>query len=312
LYPDPDGANLAEAVAQKYGLDSGRILVAPGSDAVINWLVRGWAGLGDEVIYSAHGFQSYRIRALTAGAKAIPAQETGMRTDVAALLSKVTDRTKLMFVANPNNPTGTYLTPTEIRDLRSQLRSDIMLVVDEAYFDYVQRPDYETALNLVNNSADNVIVTRTFSKFYGLAGLRVGWAYVPATVTAPLARMRGPFAVSDVSLAAATAALEDAAYAQATLEHNNTWLPWLTEQIEGLGYETTDSVGNFVLMKLNGGEAAAAAFDEHLRTAGFVGRRAQQNNLPDWFRITVGPEDASRGIVEVIQRIASDNRKPAS
>lgn len=302
LYPDADGLPLTQPIADKFDLDPSRILVAPGSDSIINWIVRGWAGQGDEVVYSAHGFQSYRIRAATAGVTPVAAAEKSMRTDVDALLGKVTARTKVMFVANPNNPTGTYLTPSEVRDLRDRLRSDVLLVVDEAYFDYVRRDDYESAVRLVENGDDNVIVTRTFSKFYGLAGARVGWAYAPHTAMAPLARMRGPFCIANIGLAAAAAALEDEDYAALSFAHNDQWLSWLKGEITALGYQTTDSVGNFVLMKIPGGENAAIAFVQALDKAGFSTRRADQNGLPDWVRISIGLEEANRGVLEAIKR----------
>jgi histidinol-phosphate aminotransferase len=307
LYPDADGLPLTQPIAEKFDLDPSRILIAPGSDSIINWIVRGWAGPGDEVVYSAHGFQSYRIRAATAGVTPVAANEKGLRTDVDALLGKVTDRTKLMFVANPNNPTGTYLTPTEIRDLRDRLRSDVMLVVDEAYFDFVRRDDYESAIHLVESGDDNVIVTRTFSKFYGLAGARVGWAYAPHTAMAPLTRMRGPFSISNIGLAAAKAALEDDEYAAISFAHNDQWVFWLKSELAALGYETTDSVGNFVLMKIPGGDDAAIAFVQALNNAGFSTRRADQNGLLDWVRISVGVEEANRGVIEAIKRCCQTN-----
>ena len=305
LYPDPDGLALAQAIADKFDLDANRITIAPGSDSIINWLIRGWAGPGDEIVYSAHGFQSYRIRAATSGVISVAASEQGLRADVDALLSKVTERTKLMFVANPNNPTGTYLSPAEVADLRARLRSNIMLVMDEAYFDFVRKDDYASSIQMVEEGGDNVITTRTFSKFYGLAGLRVGWAYVPAPTMAPLGRMRGPFSVTNISLAAAKAALEDDDYATASMAHNEQWVTWLNQEISALGYRVTDSVGNFALMQIPGGTDATIAFVKTLDQKGFSVRRTDQNALPDWVRITVGVEKANRAIVEAIKSFGS-------
>ena len=174
LYPDPDGARLAHAIAARHGLDPTRIITAPGSDAIINWIIQGWASNGDEVVYSAHGFQSYRIRTSSRGAVPVAAPERALRADVPALLAAVTPRTRILFIANPNNPTGTYLDSDELAVLRARLRSDILMVVDEAYFEYVDAPDYASALALVRDDSPNVIVTRTFSKFFGLAGQRAG------------------------------------------------------------------------------------------------------------------------------------------
>ncbi len=300
LYPDADGMPLAEAIGAVHGLDPVRVLVGPGSDSILGWIIRGWAGVGDEVVYSAHGFQAYRIRAATAGVVPVSAPEREMMTDIEALLDAVTERTRIVFVANPNNPTGTFIRPAVLADLRARLRANVLLVVDEAYNEFVTDPDFESAIGMVDNGADNVIVTRTFSKFYALAGLRVGWAYAPASAMGPLSRLRGPFSVSGIAMAAAVAALDDAEHARATLAHNERWRPWLIDRIRELGFEATDSVGNFVLMKIPGGPDAAAAFDQALRGRGFVGRLADQNALPDWLRLTIGTENCMEGLASAL------------
>lgn len=304
LYPEADGGPLAHAIGEKYDLNSAQILVGPGSDRIINWIIRGWVGVGDEVVYSNHGFQSYRIRAVTVGASAVAAPEIGLKADIEAILRTVTNRTKIVFIANPNNPTGTYVPSDELADLRSRLRPDILLVVDEAYYEYVDRPDYLSAIELVDNGGENTIVTRTFSKFFGMAGIRSGWAYAPLSVMGALSRVRGPFSVSKIAIEATIAGLQDTAYYEASLAHNQKWLPWLQEEIRSLGYETTESVCNFVLMKVPGGSEAAAEFDRKLRELGFIGRLAVQNNLPDWLRLTIGTEKAMTGLVAALKKIS--------
>ncbi len=300
LYPDPDGIGLAEAIGRINDIDPGRVLVGPGSESIINWIIRGWAGIDDEVLYSAHGFQAYRIRAMNAGARPVAAAEANFSANVDALLAAVTERTRLVFLANPNNPTGTFITPSEIARLLAGLRSDIMLIIDEAYYEYVAAPEYQSFLEIVNDQTENVMVLRTFSKFYGLAGLRVGWVYAPRFAIDALSRVRGPYAVSGVALAAAEAAMGDRAHALAARKHNDFWLMWTQEQLRALGYETTESVCNFVTLKIPGGVDAATAFDRKLRELGFIGRLASQNGLPDWLRLTIGSSEAMQALIPAI------------
>lgn len=303
LYPDPDGAPLSRAIAGRFGLEASRVITAPGSDAIINWLIQGWVGKGDVVVHSAHGFQSYRIRAVNNGAVPIPAQEQALRADPDALLAAVTPRTRILFLANPNNPTGTYLPLQAVRDLRQRLRSDVLLVVDEAYFDYVDAPGYASALSLVDDATGNVVVTRTFSKFFGLAGLRVGWAYVPTSMVAPLGKVRGPFVVSRIAIEAAVASLDDQPHQELARSHNLQWRVWLQQHICDLGYRTTDSVGNFVLFQVPGGNAAALQLIATLASAGYLCRLADQNALPDWIRVSVGTAQAMEGFVQALTRL---------
>ena len=301
LYPDPEGEPLARALAIHHGLDARRILTAPGSEAFINWIVQGWADRGDEVLYSAHSFQAYRIRASGCGARAVAAPETAWRADPGHLLAAVTPRTRILFLSNPNNPTGTWLDRDSVQRLRASLRSDVLLVLDEAYAEYVDAPGYASAIDMVRDDGPNVAVLRTFSKFYGLAGLRVGWAYVPTPMVGPLSRLRGPFAVTRPALAAAVAALGDKDHQTLARSHNRQWRAWLQHAIRGLGYETTDSVGNFVLFRVPGGAAAARELHAALATSGFITRIADQNGLPDWIRVTVGTQAAMQGFLQALR-----------
>ena len=301
LYPEPDGDSLVRALAARHGLDPRGIVTGPGSESLINWIVQGWADRGDEVLYSAHGFQAYRIRATTCGARPVAAPETALRTDVDQLLAAVTPRTRILFLSNPNNPTGTWLPRAELLRLREGLRPDVLLVLDEAYVEYVEAPGFVSGLDLVRDDTPNVAVLRTFSKFYGLAGLRVGWACVPTAMTGPLALLRGPFAVTRPGLAAAVAALADEGHQALALAHNRRWRPWLQDAVRALGYETTDSIGNFVLLRVPGGAAAARALHAALARRGFITRLADQNGLPDWIRVTVGLQPAMEGFVAALR-----------
>jgi len=225
---------------------------------------------------------------------------------VQALLAAVTPKTRIVFVANPNNPTGTWISLKELTELRRVLRPDVLLVVDEAYCEYVNVPGYESAMGMVNDASPNVVVTRTFSKFYGLAGLRVGWAFVPSAMAAPLSQLRGPFAVSRVALAAAIAALKDEAHQAIAMAHNARWRDWLQTQLRGMGLETTESVGNFVLFNAPGGADAALRLHGRLAQEGLMCRIADQNGLPDWIRVTVGSESSMHAFAQVLQGLIAE------
>ncbi len=304
LYPDPDGYPLARALASAHKLNAEQIVTAPGSEALINWLIQGWADKGDEVLYSAHGFQAYRIRAVSHGAMPVAAPETGMHADVDTLLACVTPRTRILFLSNPNNPTGTFLAREALLRLRAALRSDVLLVLDEAYAEYVEEPGYSSLIDMVSDTTPNVVVTRTFSKFYGLAGLRVGWAYVPKRMVGPLNKLRGPFAVTRLALDAAVAALGDPAHQALARSHNRRWREWLEKQVRALGYTTTSSVGNFVLFQVDQGATGSRQLQAALAARGFITRLADQNGLPDWIRVTVGTEEAMHGFVAALQAVS--------
>jgi histidinol-phosphate aminotransferase len=295
-YPDGHATDLRAAIGRRFGCDPKRIVCGAGSDELIQLLIRAYAGSGDEVLYSRHGFSIYRIFALGTGATPVAAPEKVLTTDVDALLGKVTERTRLVFVANPNNPTGSYLPAAELQRLRDGLRDDILLVVDSAYAEYVSRNDYSAGAELVD-SHDNVVMTRTFSKIFGLAALRLGWAYCPEAVADVLNRLRGPFNVNAAAQAAGIAAIEDTAHQEASRAHNDQWLPWLTTAVGALGLTVHPSVGNFVLVQFTGPEAADAAY-QHLLGAGIITRKMGGYELPDCLRVTVGLESEMRTFTE--------------
>jgi histidinol-phosphate aminotransferase len=287
-YPDGAAEELRAALGRKHGLDPARIVCGSGSDELIALLQRAYAGPGDEVLYSRHGFLMYAIGALAVGATPVAAPERDLTADVDALLARVTERTRLVFLANPNNPTGTYLGRAAVARLHRELPSSVVLAIDAAYAEFVNRNDYDAGAALVEGS-DNVVMLRTFSKIYALAGLRLGWAYCPPAIADVLNRVRGPFNVNAAALAAGLAAVEDDASLDHARAHNERWLPWFSERLAALGLPFPPSVGNFVLPRFpeEPGRDAAAAF-EFLRARGILVRKVGAYGLPHHLRITIG------------------------
>lgn len=302
-YPDGSATALRRAIGGVYGLDPDRIVCGCGSDELLNLLAHAYAGQGDEVLFTEHGFLVYKIVTLGNGATPVIAPETGYKTDVDALLARVTPRTKIVFIANPNNPTGTYIPFDEVRRLHAGLRPDTLLVLDAAYAEYARRNDYEAGIELVATS-ENVVMTRTFSKIHGLAALRLGWAYCPAPIAGVLNRIRGPFNVTAPAIAAGIAAIEDKAHLEKSVAHNDRWLPWTTAEIEKLGLEVTPSVGNFILIHFPAGsQPSAIAADEFLKSRGIIMRRVAGYNLPNALRMTIGTEDENRAVVAALAEL---------
>lgn len=295
IYPDGGANELRSAIGETYGLDRERIIVGAGSDEIFQLLGRAYLSPGDEIIQTEHGFLVYRLVAQQAGAKTISAPETELTTSVDAILERVTDRTRIIFLANPNNPTGTYLPFDEIQRLQAGLREDILLVLDGAYAEFVRKNDFSAGMELAG-SAPNVLMTRTFSKIHGLAALRVGWGYGPASVIEALNKVRGPFNVSGPAQVAATAAIHDRAFMEASADHNSTELARLTETLSGLGYEVVPSVANFALVRFASPEEAQA-MDGFTRARGVVLRRLEAYGLPDCLRISVGTVEANDALI---------------
>jgi len=298
-YPDGSSARLRAAIAGRYGLDADRIVCGAGSDELIYNLARAYAGPGDEVLYSEHGFNIYPIAARCTGASPVTAPETTLTADVDALLARVTDRTKIVFIANPNNPTGSYVPADEMARLRRGLPAETLLVIDSAYAEYVVRNDYSEGVDLVD-AGENTVMTRTFSKIYGLAALRIGWGYCPPSIADVLNRVRGPFNLSIPAQAAGEAALGDVGHVAASRDHNSVWLPWLSDYLAGLGLTVLPSVANFILVRFpaeKGRDAAAAMtyFSEN----GVVPRETAGYGLPDCLRITIGREDEVRAVARI-------------
>ncbi len=300
-YPDGQATALRSAIARRYGIDAARIVCGAGSDEILGLLARGYLGPGDEAIYTAHGFLVYRIAILTNGATPVIAPEKNLTTDVDAILARVTDKTRVVFLANPNNPTGTYIPFDEVRRLRSGLPENVLLVLDAAYAEYVSNNDYEAGLELVATTS-NTVMTRTFSKIHGLASLRIGWAYCPASVADVLNRIRGPFNLSAPSIAAGAAAMDDAAHMDQAKRHNDEWLPWVTAKLSSLGFDVTPGVANFVLFHVPtaGGKSASAA-DEYLKSKGVIVRKVGAYGFPNALRMTIGSGDDNKRAIAALQ-----------
>ncbi len=303
LYPDGNSTLLRNAIAARYGLDAGRIVCGAGSDELLQLLAHCYLGEGDEAIYSQYGFLVYPIAIASNGATAVVAPEKNFTADVDAILERVTTKTRMVFLANPNNPTGTYLPFADVKRLHQGLPSSVLLVLDAAYAEFVDANDYESGLAMVSEF-DNVVMTRTFSKIYGLAALRLGWAYCPAHVADVLNRVRGPFNVSAPAIAAGAAAIADHSFASAALAHNTRWLAELRHGIEALGLTVSPSVGNFLLVHFSEMKSAPLA-DAFLQDHGIVVRRMDAYGLPEALRISVGTEEANHHLLKVLKDFMS-------
>jgi histidinol-phosphate aminotransferase len=295
-YPDGSSAELRRALGRLHGLDPARIVCGTGSDELLGLLVRAYAGPGDEVLYSRHGFLMYPIATKAVGATPVAAPETNLTTDVDALLARVTPRTRIVFVANPNNPTGTYLGREEMKRLHAGLPSSTLLVIDAAYAEYVGRNDYDPGIELVD-AAQNVVMARTFSKIYALGGVRLGWVYCSPPVTDVLNRVRNPFNVNAAAQAAGVAAVEDVAAIDRAREHNDIWRPWFARELETLGLTVTPSVANFVLVRFPAAPRNADAAFAFLQSRAILVRKMGGYGLPECLRITIGTEQEMRAVV---------------
>jgi histidinol-phosphate aminotransferase len=304
-YPDGSASDLREAIGRVFGLDPERIVCGSGSDDLLHLLANAYLVDGDEAIYTTHGFLIYPIVTLGTGAKPIVAPEKNFTADVDAILAAVTDRTRVVFVANPNNPTGTCLPFDEVKRLHRGLPSNVLLVLDAAYAEYVRRNDYEAGIELVATS-ENVVMTRTFSKIHGLASLRLGWMFAPAHIVDAVNRIRGPFNLTGPAITAGVAAIQDLEHQERSREHNTKWLTWLMSEIGKLGLEVTPSVANFVLIHFpdTKGRSAKDA-DAFLTARGLILRQTTAYKLPNALRMTVGTEEANRAVVAALKDFLS-------
>lgn len=306
LYPDGGSSALRHAVADKFGLEFDRIIAGAGSDELLQFVSAAFAGPGDEVLMTRYCFSIYPICAWRVGATAVRADERDYTADVDALLAAVTERTRVLYLANPNNPTGTMITRGEVERLRAVLRPDVLLVLDGAYAEYLDGdPDYEDGIAM-SLAHGNVLTTRTFSKIHGLAAQRIAWAHGSREVIAALDKVRGPFNTTTAGVEAAVAALgDDAAQARAR-EHNRVWRDWLfgqCVQLSNRGVRAIPSVANFVLMIFpdNGPVTARGAF-EALMADGFVTRWLVPQGMDNALRISVGTEEETRGVAAALRR----------
>lgn len=295
-YPSTDHAPLRAAIGEVHGLDPERIICGAGSDEIIAFLCQAYAGVGDEVLFTEHGFSMYRISAHAAGATPVEARERERVTDVDALLAACTDKTRLVFIANPNNPTGTMIGGNEVARLADGIPPKALLVLDGAYAEYIEGFDGGAALI---KGRDNVVMTRTFSKIYGLGGLRIGWGYGPKAVIDVLNRVRGPFNLSQAQMSAAIAALRDQDYLDKCRADNARMRSWLAEALAGLGVPSDTSSANFILARFGNPEEAVAC-DAYLKSQGLIVRQVAGYGLPDCLRITIGDEASCRRVAHAV------------
>lgn len=303
IYPEGTSRVLRDALAAQFGLAADRIVCGNGSDEILHLLANSYVRAEDEVVFSEHAFSLYKIATLANSAIPVEVPEPQLRLGVDDVLKRVTGRTRIVFIANPNNPTGTYVPVSEMRRLHSGLPKTALLVIDAAYAEYVRRNDYEAGIELVSTS-DNVIMTRTFSKAYGLAGIRIGWGYCPQAVADVLNRVRAPFNVNIAAQKAAVAALADRAHVDHVIQHNETWRSWLIAEIRKLNLRVDDSVANFVLVHFADAKRAQDA-DRFLMTRGVILRGCGSYGLPQCLRLTVGSEEANRTVVAALREFVA-------
>ncbi len=298
-YPDGGHVSLRNAIADVHGLEASRILCGNGSDECLALLAQAYAGPGDEVIHTEHGFGLYRINAQMVGATPIRVAETDLTADVGKILEACSERTRLVYIANPNNPTGTLVGRKALRRLAEGLPKQALLVLDGAYAEYVRDADYDAGVELVE-ARDNVVMTRTFSKIHGLAALRVGWMYGPDHVIDALSRFRPPFNLSIPALLAGEAAMRDVGHVERCSVLNEVWRDWLGKRLAAAGVPVTPSQANFLLADFGGAERAEAA-DAFLKGRGLIVRRTASYGLPGHLRITVGDEAGCRAVAEAVR-----------
>ncbi len=309
-YPDGSSVALRQAISETYGVDHRFVVCGNGSEQLIGYLAQIYAGPGDEVIQSEFGFIAYRIATLAAGADIVTAREKDYTTDVDAILGAVSGKTRLVFLANPNNPTGTWIKASEVRRLRNELPSHILLVLDAAYAEYVEEEEFESGKALVDEAmksgAENVCMLRTFSKIYGLAALRIGWCYAPESVCDALNRVRGAFNLSTLSQAAGIAALEDQAFVEQVRRTNNAELPRVTAGLEALGLRVLPSIGNFVLAEFPGGQKQAFEVFLKLKNRGIILRPVSGYGLPRFLRITIGSKEENEALLPAMAEVLNE------
>ncbi|CAH0143249.1 histidinol-phosphate transaminase [Roseomonas sp. CECT 9278] len=299
-YPDGGAKAIREAIGARFGLDPARIVVGNGSDELIALLILAYGGEGTELVMSAHGFLMYDITGRWAGCRIIKVPEHNLAADIDGMLAAVGPRTRLVFLANPNNPTGSILPQSEVDRLRAGLRDDILLVLDSAYAEYVTRPDYDAGARLVDAGGPGAtVMTRTFSKIFGMGGMRLGWAYAPAPVIDVLSRVRGPFNVNAAAMAAGIAALAEKGWIERSVAHNTEWRGRVASALEAAGIKVWPSEGNFLLVDF-GTPAKAKGADDALKARGLIVRAMGGYGLPSCLRITIGTAEECTMVIEAL------------
>ncbi len=301
-YADGSCSLLREAIALKNKISADQIVCGAGSDEILAFLTSAFAGIGDEIIYSEHGFLMYPISAKRVGAKAIKVKEKNLRTDVEAMIAAITPKTKIIFIANPNNPTGSYIGEVEVRKLINATPKNVLIVLDHAYEEFVEESDYPNAISLVDEF-ENVVVTRTFSKIYGLASLRIGWSYSSIYVAEILNKIRGPFNVSGPAQVGAIAALQDEEFFAKSKAHNKKWLEIFFAEISKIpGIKAHSSVANFILLNF-GTQEFCRKVNDLLLEKGFILREMGAYGLPNCLRMTIGTDSENNEMLEILRGI---------
>ena len=301
-YPDTNGTFLRETLSKKFKLDKNRIVLGSGSDQIFELICKAYLKKGDEVIVPKYSFIIYRIYSKMNGAKVIYSKENNFTVSVKDILKKVTTKTKVVFVANPNNPTGTYVAKNDLLFLRKKLRSNILLVVDDAYFEYVKQKNYSSALKLFSNSK-NVVMTRTFSKIYGLAGLRVGWGYGSKKIIDMLNKIKPPFNVNKAALFAASAAVKDSAWLNKEIKHVNNWNKKMFNEFRKMKIETNRSFSNFLLVNFDKVKINSSRVFKLLAKVGILVRKMDVYGIKNSLRITIGKSEENRKLISKMKKI---------
>ena len=304
-YPDGSAVSLRLAIAEAYGLDMNRIVCGNGSDELIGLLCHAYLGTQDEVVITQYAFSMYRLYAIGCGASPVTVPEKEFRVDLQALLKVVDSRTKMIFIANPGNPTGTYLSLDELRAFCHKLPENILVIIDSAYAEFVDKEDYSAGAELVNEFP-NVVMLRTFSKIYGLGGARLGWCYASQEIVDVLNRIRGPFNVNSMAQVAGIAALKDKAFVKKVFEHNQKWLKRFPDELKEIGLEVTPSVANFVLVHFSkDSQKSAEQADLFLQNRGIIVRRMLSYGLPNALRITIGNDEEMEELLSALKEFMS-------
>lgn len=299
-YADGDVKALREAIGKTHGIDPERIICGVGSDEIIYLLAYAFSDSGSEIIYTEHGFLLYPIAARAAGAVPVKVPEKNLRVDINEIIKGVTDKTRIVFIANPNNPTGTYISSEEMKALRRGLPEHVLLAIDSAYAEYTDAPDYGDGREVVD-MGENTVMIRTFSKIYGLASLRLGWAYCPASIADILNRVRPPHNITGPTQAAGIAALADSDYLEFSRSHNRKWRRRLTDELTSLGLSVTPSEANFLLVKFPDGDKNASNAEEFISSKGIIVRKVRGYGLPEYLRLTIGTEEESLSLLAAVK-----------
>ena len=301
-YPEPDSNSLREALSEKFNIDAKRIICGSGSDQIFDLTCHLFLEPGDEVVVTEFGFIMHRIYASLYKAKVIIAKEKSFKASVDEILGKVTDKTKIVFIANPNNPTGTYLSKNEMLNLRKKLRSNILLIVDDAYFEFLNSEDFISGLDLFKNS-NNVLITRTFSKIYGLAGLRLGWGYSSKEIINAMYQIKPPFNVNRTALVAGIEAIKDNEWTKRAIEHNTLWSKKIFSVLKKFNIKTNEPTANFFLMNFDEAKINSEQAFEKLADKRLILRKMTQYKMLNSLRLTIGNKEENEIFIEALRSI---------